>query len=174
MVPLPDPAALDVQGAGQEKDWLPDYCVYRDNWNLRKWQKDGAKSRGKRDERWEQKKPAFSCSPYYSLHDFSPSVTESLQRSLCLNDSWIKIQLLLIPAAHGCSDWHQHVLERYRTCYCPPEWSKQEKASLWPETLSWNPRTVFLGSVEGGLSLRGVGMQKSNLAHVLLFAMLCL
>ena len=84
---LPDPAALDVQGAGQEKDWLPDYCVYRDNWNLRKWQKDGAKSRGKRDERWEQKKPAFSCSPYYSLHDFSPSVTESLQRSLCLNGS---------------------------------------------------------------------------------------
>lgn len=43
MVLLPDPAALDVQGAGQEKaagqseckihsemreDWLPDYCVY--------------------------------------------------------------------------------------------------------------------------------------------------
>lgn len=50
VVLLPDPAALDVQGAGQKKaagqsecerhsemreDWLSDCCAHRDSWNLR-------------------------------------------------------------------------------------------------------------------------------------------
>lgn len=172
VVLLQDPAALDVQGAGQEKaagqsecerhsemreGWLSDCCAHSDNWSLRQWWKDRAKSRGTRDQRWEQERPAFSCSPYYSVYDFSPGVTASLQRSPCLSDSWIKIQLLLIPSTHGCSDWHQHVLERYHTRHCPPEWSKQDKASPGAETLNWDPLTVFLGSVEGGCPLEESG-----------------